>query len=183
MSLDILIREPGGIRRSGALVIDSGAVTETAGGIPELALGFVGAKAWLQGPVTLPNVTSTPIPFDRVLFDEGGFFDLSAGPGTTMATVPPGKGGKYLVVADGYFSNGPASLREVEIRRNGSQVVGVGRIAQQTGFVTVIVTEVVPLDPGDYLEMLMLHDSGGVLFAFGGSGESRTSFSLVRLGA
>jgi hypothetical protein len=186
VSLDILVREPnGGIRRSGALVIDAGtAVTETAGGLPELRLGFVGAKAWLFAPVTLPSGVPTPIPFDNVLFDEGGFFDVSPGsPTPTRATVPAGKHGMYMVIADGLFTNGTACNREVQIRKNGVQLMGVSRIHQAGAFVTTVVTEIFPLGPGDYLEMVMLQDSGATQYAFGGSDESRTSFTLMRLGA
>lgn len=65
-----------------------------------------------------PNVP-TPIVFDTVVADNGGFWDPDH---PTRLTVPPGKAGLYLAHGNVEFTANPNGERLVLIRRNGRTI-------------------------------------------------------------
>ncbi|HEY0036299.1 MAG TPA: hypothetical protein VGB66_06400 [Longimicrobium sp.] len=181
---NFIIRQPDGTTRpSNSLVLGEGlTVTETAGGIPELRGSlngaFFGAKLWTTDVVPVPNMVETTVPFNQESVDVGNFHSPAQ---PSRLTVPAGGAGVYLVVARGVFAGSPQALRITGFRKNGGDIAGLSRMDSAAPGTTVVATEILRLEAGDYLEMMMYHDGGVTTNAYTGF-PYETSFMITRLG-
>jgi hypothetical protein len=176
--MTFVIRDaPGSVRYSEDLVVNGKDLGASALGIPELDTAFTGAKAYLGANANLPSGASTTLSFAFVALDSSGYWSAAA---PTRLTVPKGRGGVYLVVAQGVFSAGAEGDRVVRVLKNTATSAGEARLVEGGANISVTLTQLVQLAAGDYLEMQMLQNSG-IHSAVGGT-EQLTSLMIARLG-
>jgi len=177
---NFIIREHAGLRFANSLVLGAGLdIVDTAGGIPELTGSvFTGVKGWPAANYPLPHLTETAIPLASFGPDSGGFWNAAA---PTRLTVPPGAGGVYMVVARGVFSAGTPGACIAGFRLNGGAIMGLARLENATSSFSVVATELVHLQDGDYLELRLYQETGATINAIGGP-RYETSIMMSRVG-
>ncbi|HEX8433025.1 MAG TPA: hypothetical protein VF625_17190 [Longimicrobium sp.] len=181
-----IIREGDDYRFSNSLVLGRDLrISTTEGGIPELtgtdtSTVFTGVKAWPSAPVPLASFTEASIPFGTAGPDSHAFWNAGQ---PTRLVVPEGLGGAYLVVAHGVFAANAGYLLAAGFRLNGTTILGLSRMASSSsGGDSLIVTEIVSLAAGDYLELRLYQGSSTTVNAYGGD-RYETSLMMTRLGA
>lgn len=147
----------------------TGQVLTVASGVPSWATpsapAFVGCAAYKTTSQTLSNNTATAFDFDSEEYDSDGFHSTSTN--TSRFTVPAGKGGKYLIHANLSSINDWSGAQYIILYVNGSIYTSNGynadgRIAWQTITANMINSSaVITLNAADYLQIYMLHTSGG----------------------
>jgi hypothetical protein len=121
-------------------------------GLSRVSTGVsIGSGAW------------TAVGFDAEDWDAGGYHDNVTN--NTRVTIPTGLGGKYLLTASVQFAGNATGLRDVRFFKNGTATVGGldQRAANSTNTVNFIVSAVVNLVAGDYVELQAFQSSGGSL--------------------
>ncbi len=81
---------------------------------------FVGCFVYGTANQTISNATVTTIPFGAENFDSDGFHNNSTN--NSRITIPTGKGGKYLVVAQSSFAANVTGFRQTRILKNGTAI-------------------------------------------------------------
>lgn len=147
----------------------TGQVLTVAGGLPSWATpsaaAFVGCAAYKNTSQTISNNTATAFEFNAEEYDTDGFHDTSTN--TSRFTVPSGKGGKYLIHANLSSINDWSGAQYIILYVNGSIYASNGynadgRIAWQTITANMInASAVITLNAADYLQVYILHTSGG----------------------
>ena len=177
--MTFVIRDaPGSVRYSEDLVVNGKDLGASALGIPELDTAFTGAKAYLGANASLANNVVTTMSWSFVAMDSSGYWSAAA---PTRLTVPKGRGGVYLVVANGTFAAGAEADRLVRIVKNTATLVAEARLVEAGSTISVTATQLVQLNAGDYVEMQMYQNSGVAINALGAN-DYYTSLMLVRLG-
>lgn len=177
--MTFVIRDaPGSVRYSEDLVVNGKDLGASALGIPELDTAFTGAKAYLGFNASLANNVVTTMTWTLLSLDSGGYWSAAT---PTRLTVPAGRGGVYLVVANGTFAAGAEADRLVRIVKNTATIVGEARLVEAGSTISVTATQLVQLAAGDYVEMQMFQNSGAVVTALG-TQDYYTSLMVARLG-
>jgi hypothetical protein len=161
------------------LTADSTAATglkwETAGA------GFVGVKVYQTADQSMSNATFTAITFNSETFDTDGFHSTTTN--TSRLTVPAGKAGYYLVIAQLAYNGNATGQRQAEVTVNGAG--GFGKFIQLNAGSSYVPqpkgTTILNLAVGDYVELNGYQDSGGSLSNYSGVGQ--TFLSMQFLGA
>ncbi len=127
--------------------------------IPSKAMGLVSARRTQSQVVSVPNNSLTPLYFDTVEFDDGGFTSAF----TDRLTIP--KTGYYLFGVTLMWFINPTGQRHAEIRYNATSTLRQQRIlavgdSQRTPHVLVDYRK---LNAGDILTCQCSQTSGGAL--------------------
>lgn len=147
---------------------------------------FVGAKVTTTGSQTPATGTDTAIQFDTEGaggFDTDGFHDNVTN--NTRLTIPAGKGGKYLINFVATFDGNATGVRDVWIRKNGSDAnlvtrAGYNRQTASASGNTMATTVVLDLAAGDYIEVMVVQTSG-VGLPIGNGAQLRPVAEIVKL--
>lgn len=112
---------------------------------------------------SLPNNTQTALPFDGVTVDDDGKWD-SLNP--TRLTAK--EDGYHLIQGNIGFSSNATGIRQVAVRLNGStNILFNNKNTVGVGFTTMVpVCVIYPLVIGDYIELMLLQNSGAAMTLF-----------------
>jgi hypothetical protein len=143
---------------------------------------FVGCSVYkITTNQSIANDTDVIATFNAEEFDTDGYHDNSSN--NSRITIPSGKGGKYLVVAGIAWAGNSSGLRNAELYKNGSLLVGNSQFAPSPAFSSRFTfSSIVSLSAADYIEIKVLQQSGGSLDLLAGAGTA-TRFGVVYLGA
>jgi len=165
------------------LKVNSGA-TAPEWGTASATPTFVGCFLTKSVAQSTANNTLTAITFDTEELDTDGFHSTVSN--TARITIPSGKGGKYLIIAQVSFAANTTGARYFKIIKNGgadghdieiptSSVSNSNAFAQQ---------DILDLAATDYIEIYAGQSSGGSLNVLGdNSGPAKTRFAVTYLGA
>ena len=164
------------------LTADSSTATGLKWATPSSGSSFFGARAVKNANQSLSNATATALTFEVEDFDSGGYFTTGS---NTRMTIPSGKGGYYVVIAQVGYANGTSNTsREARLRVNGSDVrnqtytVGMSMTRPQM----VYAIDILSLSAADYVEVIGYQDTGGALNVINDSGDM-SYFAIYYLGA
>ena len=147
------------------------------------ASGFVGCALYdTNSTQSIASGTDTVITFDSEDFDTDGFHSTSSNTG--RITIPSGKAGKYLFVAQGFFNNQTGN-KEGRLYKNGTQITTAGVSGTQTGVASVYLDYIISLSVGDYVEFRVVQNTGGNtnFYKSGGGSLNYAWFQCQYLGA
>lgn len=109
----------------------------------------------------MPNNAFTAISWSQVNYDTDIFW--SAG-NPTRLTCPGGFGGVFVAVLEVQWGSNATGYREILIRKNGAATLAnLQGPAEAAGSCEQVLTAVIQLQPGDYIEGLVNQLSGGAL--------------------
>lgn len=140
------------------------------------AAEFVGAKAHQSVAQSLTNADYTVINLTVTDFDSGGVVDLVA----DRFTVPPGKGGKWLLVGSVGYTANATGVRDCDITKNGTSVAQTQLINAGSAWTVVPASVVVDAAPGDYFQLRSWHNAGAAINS--GQGAFSTYLCATYLG-
>lgn len=142
---------------------------------------FVGVAVYRTTAQTLNNGVGTIINWTSEYFDSDGFHDNTTN--NTRLTVPTGKAGKYVVINNILYNANATGIRSSAIRKNGTTYVGSfdASICGAGTNQSTLVTTVLDLAVGDYVEIDAIQTSGGNLNIL--SGTNASYFAMFYLGA
>ena len=143
---------------------------------------FVGCFVYGTANQTISNATVTTVPFAAENFDSNGFHDNSTN--NSRITIPIGKGGKYLVVAQSSFAPNLTGFRQLRILKNGTavQISQMNNNASNTVDIQNNVSYILSLAAADYIEMAVYQNTGGNL-TLTNSTDNDTFLSVTYQGA
>jgi hypothetical protein len=141
------------------LKVNSGATAPEWGAAS--ASSFVGVALSDSSDQSIPNNTSTAVNFDSEKYDTSGFHDNAVN--NSRITIPAGKAGYYLVIAKIDWYNNTTGRRNVQIRKNGTNIASAFLGALINEEVHNQVSTIVNLAVNDYLEIFAYQTSGGSL--------------------
>jgi hypothetical protein len=145
------------------------------------ASSFAGCYLSKSANQSLANNTTVNITFDTEQYDTDGFHSTTTN--TQRITIPTGKAGKYLIIGQLAYASNSTGLRYATLNKNGSTNFGRAMNAAINGDVTwLVVSSVINLAEGDYVQMNADQNSGGSLNALG-TGIDVTTLSATFLGA
>lgn len=128
----------------------------------------VGARVTNTVAQSIPSGADTLLSWNSEVFDTNALHDNTTNP--SRLTVPPGMGGRWLVIANVLFAANATGRRSLTIRKNGSNAVGnieepvsEGALAP-TGVLTQTVLDALP---GDYFDVTANQYSGAALDVLG----------------
>ena len=146
----------------------TGNVLTVASGIPSWAApaggSFVGCQLEkITSTQSISNATATAVSFNSEVFDSDGFHDNSTN--NTRITIPSGKAGKYLLIAQISYAANATGARIIKIYKNGSLLMlgNVLSAAPATDFTVINNTTLVNAAVADYFEVFAEQSSGGSL--------------------
>ena len=145
------------------LVADSAEATGLKWQAPATA-SFVGCQLEkITSLQSISNATATAITFNSEVFDTDGFHDNSTN--NSRITIPSGKAGKYLLIAQVSFAANATGARIIKLYKNGTllQLASVTSAAPSTDFTVLTGTNIVSASVGDYFELFAEQSSGGNL--------------------
>ena len=136
--------------------------------------------ATMSAGQSIAHDTNVKIQFNTEEYDTDGAYDPST---NYRFTVPTGEGGKYMVSA--YIRSGSVSdggKIELKIYKNGSHYNPMFFVTEAAGDDqdSVGVSQVMELSAADYLEVYVLHQSGGAI-SFSNSASIGSTFSAYKL--
>lgn len=143
---------------------------------------FVGCRVYNSATQNVNNTTDTQLTFNSEDYDTDGFH--STGSNTDRITIPTGETGYYLVHAHTTWSPSATGERIMVIRKNGSDVAGASSsvpVNSGTYGTRQIVSVILFLTAGDYLQVNVYQNSGGTRTA-GGTGGDVSTFSAAKIG-
>lgn len=145
------------------------------------SVSVVGARVYSSSAVLAPNNVGTAIPFGAERFDTNDFHSTSSN--TTRLTVPAGLGGYYSVGGNVEYATNGAGRRFLGLFLNSSSYIGATQQSAASASVqtSVAVHTNYQLTAGDYVELLVLQDSGTDL-NIGASVRYSPEFYMVRIG-
>ncbi len=143
---------------------------------------FVGCFVYGTANQTISNATVTTVPFAAENFDSNGFHDNSTN--NSRITIPTGKGGKYLVVAQSSFAPNLTGFRQLRILKNGTavQISQMNNNASNTVDIQNNLSYILSLAAADYIEMAVYQNTGGNL-TLTNSTDNDTFLSVTYQGA
>jgi hypothetical protein len=128
------------------------------GAIPTL----VGARAISVTQQSIPNTAWTIVTLDGETFDTNNFHDNSTN--NSRLTVPTGKDGYYEIAGSVLWSSNASGVRYLAINKNGSRImVRVLGEAGSGAATYILITDLVHLAAGDYIELSVYQNSGNPL--------------------
>jgi hypothetical protein len=140
------------------LVADSTAATGLKWGYPSAH----GVSIYNTAAQLLANSTFTAMTANSEFFDTDGFHSTSVN--TSRITIPAGLAGKYLVQGQVNWDRSAVGGRVASIYLNGASIVpGIVTVGSASEYVGCIVTSVLNLSVGDYVELYARQTSGGNL--------------------
>lgn len=144
---------------------------------------FSGCSTYKSGSAqSLSNDVGTAITFDAEEFDTDGYHSTSTN--TSRITIPSGKDGKFLLVANLTYAADATGSRYIAFYKNGSRVAAVLRMnaATEAGATTWMGgTALVSAVAGDYFEVYGFQKSGASLNVT--NTQDGTRFGCYYLGA
>jgi hypothetical protein len=169
-----------------AIHFSSGATVSSGGaGIADVAVagGGGGGSAASSGArlitgvnVSIPNAAGTMVAWDTAAFDTGGYY---GGAHPTRLTAP--STGLYQVSASHYWASSGVGERTCQFAVNGNTTNTYG-IAGLTPPADggVVLTVLLSLTAGDYVECFVFQNSGGALNIL--TGQNLSTFAMVKVG-
>ena len=140
------------------------------------------ARAYLTGTQALANTTATAVGFPSETFDTDGFHDTVTN--NSRMTVPAGKGGTYVVVGAAWFAANATGDRRALLYVNGSAVTWSDVINAGGVYAPIaLVSDVLVLAAGDYVQLFAYQSSGGSLNLDGNGLSTGMYLSLIRIGS
>jgi hypothetical protein len=147
----------------------TGQVLTVASGIPSWATpagaAFVGCLAQISGSQTISNNTQTKKTFTGAdVYDTDAFHDPSSN--DTRITIPAGLGGYYLIYGAVTWDNNTSGRRYITFTKNNADLnftANAFSTATNTIYPTSMVSVVVNLSAGDYIELEIWQSTGGNL--------------------
>jgi hypothetical protein len=141
------------------LTADSTAATGLAWASPASS-GFVGVSLYKSGnSQNITNSTATAITWDSENFDTDAFHDNSTN--TSRITIPAGKNGKYLIMAQYKWDDNTSGLdRVMYIYKNGVSSGALGSSVTKGYYPTNFISTIYDLVATDYLEIFAFQTSG-----------------------
>jgi hypothetical protein len=164
------------------LVADSTASTGLKWATPASGSTFVGALASTRATQSIANNTMTAINLATEIYDTNGFHDNVTN--NTRFTIPAGKAGTYLFFACGgtdFFTGGLG----VRFAKNGTNfsTAFYNFSAPASGLFVGSITTVINLAVADYVELILIQNSGSSkAVAYSGT-EDFTFMGCTYLGA
>jgi len=149
-----------------------------SGGTPT----FVGCFIYGTSSPSIANATVTTVSFGAENFDSDGFHDNTTN--NSRITIPTGKGGKYLVVAQQSWAANLTGLRQLRILKNGTavQISQLNNNASNTVDLQNNISYILSLAAADYIEMAVYQNTGGNL-TLSNSNDNETFLSITYQGA
>ena len=139
---------------------------------------FVGCRATGSTNQTISNTTQTTLNWNTETFDTDGFHSTSSN--TSRMTIPSGKAGYYRVDAIlGWSPDNTSGHRVLYIFKNADATAYQYFTNTGANYAMDIITTVINLSVGDYLELKCYQASGGDL----DTNHSVSQFCLTYLGA
>ena len=172
-----------GTLKVGTITTSSGSGTITIPSGVSLSGGVANTPAFLatmSAGQSIAHDTNVKIQFNTEEYDTNGAYDHST---NYRFTVPTGEGGKYMVSA--YIRSGSVSdggKIELKIYKNGSHYMPMFFATEAGGDDqdSVGLSQVMELSAADYLEVYVLHQSGGAI-SFSNSSSIGSTFSAYKL--
>lgn len=136
---------------------------ETTGAKWAIGQTFCGAKVYNDAAISLSNNSLTALTFNTENFDTDVFHDTSTNSG--RLTVPAGKGGYYQITGHVSFAaNGNGTQRYVSLRVDGTTTIAaVNGVISGSASTDMVITTLVSLTAGQYVELMAYQDRGDVL--------------------
>ena len=165
---------------SGVTIANSGTATGFGGDNTPAFSTYIGSNQ------TLSDATTTKADFDTEEFDTDGAYDTS----NKRFTVPSGEGGKYFFHARGRFNmSANQSQFVIMFKKNNNDLAkkyiysgSAGtKIFNSTTYFSYDISAVETLSAGDYIEVFVLHQSGGAV-TFSSSSSLGAFFYGFRIG-
>lgn len=122
---------------------------------------FVGARGKRSSASSISDSTWTALGFNAEDFDTDAFHDNSTNP--SRFTIPSGKAGKYLVVAQELWASNGTGNRLRAIAKNGSRIVHTAGDGLTINGLSYGISDIVDCAVSDYLELHVYQSSGGSL--------------------
>ncbi len=126
------------------------------------APAFVGVRVFNTTNQSIATGTFTAITMNSETYDTDGFHSTVTN--TSRITIPSGKAGYYLFIANQAFAANATSWRAIVLRKNNSEFVSsyTDYAGGTTGTVQTI-SNIINLAEGDYVELFSRQNSGGNL--------------------
>ena len=160
-------------------------VLTVASGIPSWATpstaAFRGCRVYKSANQSIANSTDTTVTWDLESFDTDGFHDNVTN--NNRITIPAGLGGKYLVSINiGWAVNSTGARFHYLYLNALATILDYAGVAPNSGGAQRdVVSTIINLTAGDYLQVQVNQNSGGALNL--ASNEYYNNFSVVYLGA
>jgi hypothetical protein len=127
---------------------------------------FAGWLIYKTATQSIANSSSVFMTWESETYDTDAYHSTSSN--TSRATIPSGKAGKYLLVANIGWANGTTGERYVNIWKNGAGVAGAENAGARNSFgnsnpQTQRCIMILDLAVGDYVEVRVVQTSGGSL--------------------
>lgn len=142
---------------------------------------FVGARAYLATTAqAISNAAHTALQFNAESFDSDALHDNATN--NTRLTIPTGKTGKWLFSGGAEYVANATGQRQITLRKNGTTFL-TQSVAVATGSFDqmVLITDVLSLAAGDYIELMAYQNSGATLNV--NFGENKTFLTAQFVGA
>jgi hypothetical protein len=148
------------------LTADSTAATGLAWATPAGG-SFVGVLCTKGATQTISNTTDTVLNFSGTdTYDTDGFHDTSTN--NSRITIPAGLGGYYLIYGLNTWDVNATGRRFCELKKNGTKILTSNGFApNSTAAPSNMISIVLNLSAGDYMEYQVWQSSGGNLDTFG----------------
>ena len=166
-----------------ALVVDSSTGTGLAW--QAITTSSVGVTIYGNTQQSVPNATNYNFVWDGTtgveVIDTNGFHSNTVNP--ERLTVPAGLGGYYLVAASVEWNSSTSGLRQIRFDGVSTPIgfvyPGANMVMRSipSGSFYMQISSVIPLNAGDYVQLVGYQDSGSALLA----GTSNTWFQMWRL--
>lgn len=161
---------------------EAGAVGEVvASAQPKVRVYASSSVSVASGAGTDDSNGGTKVLFDTESFDTDAFHSTVSL--TSRLTVPVGKAGTYLIVAQASWSTSAGGRKACWPYKNGTLRLGVDEVNGDDGGLALSHTAVTfaVLAEGDYVELHIRQDSGGALFTLGSANGDLTSLAMYKL--
>lgn len=125
---------------------------------------FVGCVAYkTTTSQSAATATEVKVSFNAEEFDTDSFHDNSTN--NTRITIPSGKGGKYLFIANLSWTSNNTGIRQIYFMKNGTTVIfgNVILSASSSDSTNICASGIADLTAGDYVELCAYQTSGGSL--------------------
>jgi hypothetical protein len=138
------------------------------------ALSVPGCRIYNSTNQSLNNNTEVTLAFNSEVYDNDNMHDTV----TNNSRIYIQTSGKYLIIGLGNWAQNTTGDREIQIRRNGSNISKDSRRVCSNGWLCQSVCTLYDLSAGDYLEMVAYQNSGNALSIWNGN---QTSLMVSRV--
>jgi hypothetical protein len=144
------------------LTADSTTATGLKWAAPASGSTFVGASVYKSATQSIPTATETILTFPNENFDTDAYHDNSTNNG--RFTIPSGKDGKYLLVANVNWDGSNSGNRQAYFTKNGTTtMVMLESVNAGTRGVGYCLSTILALVAGDYVDIRVWQNSGASL--------------------